>query len=112
MKANRGAGDLELYAAEVQQMQTGENYYDIAANELVKRGYPTRSVFNWRTPLPMILIAKIGIIPSHIILIVIATLMIVLAMPALYKSSGPGGMALGTIESAWCKLADWSEQCL
>jgi hypothetical protein len=96
-KPSRGPGDLELYKAEVDQMQTGKNYYDIAASELVQRGYPTRSVFNWRTPFPMILIAKLGVVPTHLILIAVASLMILFAMPALYKSSGLGGVVFGTL---------------
>ena len=35
------------------RIRAGEGYYQVAAEELVERGYPTRSVFNWRTPLPM-----------------------------------------------------------
>ena len=48
---------MALYRAEVHRVHAGENYYLVAAQELVARGYPTRSVFNWRTPLPMWLIA-------------------------------------------------------
>ena len=32
------------------------------ATELQARGYPTRSVFNWRTPLPMWLL---GVLPGE-----------------------------------------------
>lgn len=42
-------------------MRAGESYYDAAAAELRARGYPTRSVFNWRTPLPVWLV---GILPD------------------------------------------------
>ena len=54
---DRGPGDIGLYRAEVERMQGGYGYYDAAAAELRDRGYPTRSIFNWRTPLPMWLIA-------------------------------------------------------
>ena len=57
--ARRGPGDVQLYQAEVQRIHTGEGYYQAAAAELTERGYPTRSVFNWRTPLPMWLIGKL-----------------------------------------------------
>jgi len=50
---DRGAGDVQLYAAEVARIHAGEGYYEAAGHELRARGYPTRSVFNWRTPLPM-----------------------------------------------------------
>src|SRR5204863_6881445 len=50
---------VALYNAEIQRMRSGEGYYEAAAAELRARGYPTASVFNWRTPLPMWLIAKL-----------------------------------------------------
>ncbi len=51
-------GDVPLYQAEVDRIRGGEGYYQAAAAELTARGYPTKSVFNWRTPLPMWLIGK------------------------------------------------------
>ncbi|HEV2970121.1 MAG TPA: hypothetical protein VGY55_09030 [Pirellulales bacterium] len=58
---SRGVSDIELYKAEVARIQGGEGYYDAAAKELTTRGYPTRSVFNWRPPLPVWLL---GILPD------------------------------------------------
>lgn len=54
-----GGSDVALYAAEVERIAHGEGYYQAAAAELVARGYPTRSVFNWRPPLPMWLLGKL-----------------------------------------------------
>ena len=53
------AGDVALYRAEVARIRHGERYYQAAAAELTARGYPTRSVFNWRTPLPVWLLGKL-----------------------------------------------------
>jgi hypothetical protein len=53
------AGDVQLYRAEVDRIHRGEGYYQAAAAELTARGYPTQSVFNWRTPLPMWLLGKL-----------------------------------------------------
>ena len=58
---SRGASDIELYRAEVDRIHEGEGYYDAAAKELTARGYPTRSVFNWRPPLPVWLL---GVLPD------------------------------------------------
>lgn len=55
----RGPGDVALYRAEIDRVHEGESYYVAAANELRSRGYPTRSVFNWRTPLPVWLVGKL-----------------------------------------------------
>jgi hypothetical protein len=55
---NDRGSDVYLYMTEVQRIHAGENYYHVAAEELTELGYPTASVFNWRTPLPMWLIGK------------------------------------------------------
>lgn len=52
------ASDVDLYRAEVARMASGEGYYAAAAAELRLRGYPTRSIFNWRTPLPLWMFAQ------------------------------------------------------
>ncbi len=52
-------GDVALYRGEIDRIHAGEGYYQVAATELVARGYPTRSVFTWRTPLPRWLIGKL-----------------------------------------------------
>ncbi|NMC19496.1 MAG: hypothetical protein GYA33_03655 [Thermogutta sp.] len=57
--SGRSSYDLALYEAEVRRMRGGESYYVAAAAELPARGYPTKSVFNWRQPLPMALIAAL-----------------------------------------------------
>lgn len=51
--------DIDLYNAEIDAMRRGENYYAAAGPLLHESGYPTASVFNWRTPLPMSLIAQL-----------------------------------------------------
>jgi hypothetical protein len=56
---NERTGDVFLYMTEVRRIHRGENYYQVAAEELPRQGYPTASVFNWRTPLPMWLVGKL-----------------------------------------------------
>jgi hypothetical protein len=58
---SRGPGDVALYRAEVDRIHAGESYYAAAGQELRSRGYPTRSIFNWRTPLPVWLL---GVLPD------------------------------------------------
>jgi len=58
---NPGPGDVDLYNAEIKRMQAGEGFYAVCAEELRTRGYPTRSVFNWRTPAPL---AIVGCLPD------------------------------------------------
>jgi hypothetical protein len=58
-KTRPGESDVALYRAEIERIHAGEGYYRAAAAELSERGYPTRNVFNWRTPLPMWLIGRL-----------------------------------------------------
>ncbi len=59
---SRGPGDVALYNAEAARIRAGESYYSAAAAELRERGYPTRSLLNWRLPLPVWLI---GVLPDN-----------------------------------------------
>lgn len=42
--------DARLYKAVTQHVRNGKSYYDAADRELVSRGYPVGSVFQWRLP--------------------------------------------------------------
>ncbi len=52
-------GDVALYTAVVHRLQAHENYYGALGGELQSRGFPVSSVFNWRTPLHLELIAHL-----------------------------------------------------
>ncbi len=56
-----GSGDVALYRAKLDRINAGEGYYQAAGDEMRERGYPTKSVFNWRFPLPFWLM---GHLPS------------------------------------------------
>ena len=46
-----GSGeDMALHLATIARIASGEDYYVAVSEELRSRQYPTRSVFNWRTP--------------------------------------------------------------
>lgn len=51
--------DIALYKTLAERVHAGDSYYAALSEELQARGYPTRSVFNWRTPLPMWLIGAL-----------------------------------------------------
>ena len=57
--AVEGHGDVALYDAVVQRLHAGENYYDVLGSELLSHGFPVSSVFNWRTPLHLELVAHL-----------------------------------------------------
>lgn len=55
-----GRGDLGTYQKIVTRLQAGEPYYPALHAELVDGGYGTRSVFNWRPPVFLEMIALLG----------------------------------------------------
>ncbi|MCD4726569.1 MAG: hypothetical protein K8R46_02835 [Pirellulales bacterium] len=80
------AGDIALYRAEAERIHRGEGYYQAAAAELAERGYPTQSVFNWRTPLPMWLLGKMPtIVWGKALLGAMAIVMMLLAFGSLAR---------------------------
>jgi len=80
------AGDVALYRAEAERIHRGEGYYQAAAAELAERGYPTRSAFNWRTPLPMWLLGKMPtIVWGKTLLGAMAIALMLLAFEALAR---------------------------
>ncbi|MBN2578897.1 MAG: hypothetical protein JXB10_07895, partial [Pirellulales bacterium] len=80
-----GSDDGPLYRAEIERIRHGEGYYQAALAEMTHSAYPTRSVFNWRTPLPMWLI---GHLPANeygrILLIVLCLLLSALTFQAVF----------------------------
>ncbi len=97
-KPRAGSNDIGLYQAEVERMGMGQTYYQAAAAELAIRGYPTRSVFNWRTPLPMWLI---GVLPDPVfgkaLLCGLAIITMLLAFEWMARECGPWPSALSVV---------------
>jgi hypothetical protein len=54
-----GRGDVAAFQAMVSRIRAGESYYPAFGSELRERGYPARSVFNWRTPMLLNVLARI-----------------------------------------------------
>jgi len=87
--ANRGPSDLELYSAEVTRIHAGASYYDAAAVELAERGYPMQSIFNWRTPLPVRLIAALPeSLVAGVLLVAVSLALVVLGFALLADEGG------------------------
>ncbi len=90
--------DPDLYEAETLRIHAGESYYAVAAEKLVEFGYPTRSVFNWRTPLPMWLLAQL---PDpgwgRVILCGLGFLVIWMSFEALGREHRPGSIPAGIL---------------
>jgi hypothetical protein len=55
-------GDLETYSRVVERLRGGEAYYSALHTELLAADYGTRSVFNWRPPF---FLSMIALLPSE-----------------------------------------------
>lgn len=99
------AGDVALYRAVVDRQQQGASYYSAIAAELTARGYPTRSVFNWRMP-P--LLVSIGALPephlARAFLGVLALAALLLGFAMLARQFGTGTAACGGVLLAGAAL--------
>jgi len=94
-KPEHREGDVALYRAEVDRIHAGQGYYQAAAAELVARGYTTRSVFNWRLPLPIWLIGRMPAVGlGKVLLGLLAAAVILTAYEALARE-GSVWRALG-----------------
>jgi hypothetical protein len=107
-KPSRGAGDVDLYLAEVQRISHGGGYYEAAFHELHQRGYPTRSVFNWRTPLPMWLL---GVLPSaaagRAIIGTLAAILLALSIHVIARESNSRRALLGGLVMIGALMPCW-----
>jgi hypothetical protein len=92
---SRGPGDVALYQSEAERMHAGESYYDAAATELAERGYPTASIFNWRTPLPVWFVGKLPDLTIANVILGLAGL--VLALLSFRLLADEGGVNQGIV---------------
>ena len=72
--------DVELFKAVVRQMENGQPYYEVFGSELRTRGYPARSVFNWRQPLVYRMLAFLPFNTSQFLLIALSLALFVEAV--------------------------------
>ncbi|MEX0676096.1 MAG: hypothetical protein WD063_03410 [Pirellulales bacterium] len=94
---DRGPGDVELYEAEAKRVHAGQSYYDAAAAELTQRGYPTRSIFNWRTPLPVWLVGKLPQLAAANVILGLAGLALALLSFRLLVEEGTVNQAITVV---------------
>jgi hypothetical protein len=105
---DRGPGDIALYRAEFERIRAGQSYYDAAAAELAQRGYPTRSIFNWRTPLPVWLAARLPQLQTaNILLGLIGLVLVVLSFKLLADEGSVRQGIVGVLLVAGALLPCW-----
>ncbi len=110
-KPPRGAGDVDLYQAEIQRISLGEGYYEAASHELHERGYPTRSIFNWRTPLPMWLLGILpGVASGRVIIGGLAAMLLALSIHVTARESNSRRAVLCGLTMIGALLPCWLEK--
>jgi hypothetical protein len=77
--------DVEMFAAAVRRLRSGESYYDAMGRELRQRKYPTASVFNWRPPLVYTSIALVSWTTVRAVLVTLAVLLLFASVAVLAK---------------------------
>jgi hypothetical protein len=90
MSHHSDSGDIALYRAEADRIHAGDGYYETLATELTARNYPTRSVFNWRTPLPVWLLGKLPVVEmGKALLGIMALALLLMAFEAVARELDP-----------------------
>ena len=91
----KGEGDLILFRRVVERVHSGESYYDAWGDEVRSRGYPARSVFNWRLPLFFWLNGSLpGLIWGQLLLSILALVTVLLVYGIVRSETGiPTAMA-------------------
>jgi hypothetical protein len=88
VKNTSSESDIKLYQRVVDRLRSNENYYEALGSELRKGGFPTRSVFNWRTPLHLTAVAAMGDRVSVVVLGVLAAVAVLMATVATQRDGG------------------------
>lgn len=70
-----GTGDVAAFEAMARRVAAGESYYPVFGDELRARGYPAKSVFNWRTPLLLSTLARVPDLLSRAVLTALGVLL-------------------------------------
>jgi hypothetical protein len=89
--------DMAVYQKTVQRVHNGENYYNALGGVLRSARRPTRSVFNWRTPLHLTMVALLPDLAwSRVILAVLGLFAL---LPAFAIMTQEGFAALAAVEA-------------
>ncbi len=101
------AGDLAIFRRVVNAVGAGESFYDATQREFRAGGYPTRSVFNWRTPCYAWLLGKLtGDDLGRWILVLFVIMGVVMGTRDVIEDCGLLPGSLGAVmlvgSTAWC----------
>jgi hypothetical protein len=109
-------GDLAFFQRIVQGQQAGGRYYAVYAATSREHAYPLQSVFNWRTPFVLPLVAWITPRVAAGVLVLLAIGLLITAHPVLrseplwllfvlnaaFVTVAPGIVYFGEVWAGWC----------
>jgi hypothetical protein len=91
--------DMRLNSRTIDRIRAGEPYYDAVGDQLRKDQYPTKPVFNWRTPLHYEFVAAVSIRNSYYLLAVLSLAAILLG--TVNRGFGGAAAVLGAVLPAY-----------
>lgn len=91
----RPNSDVELNTRTIERIRAGEPYYDVIGDELRRGDYPTKPVFNWRTPLFYRTVAALSIERGGSLLTALSVTAIILG--AMARGLFGGAMVTGAV---------------
>jgi hypothetical protein len=99
--------DLDVFRKVVTRVRAGDSFYEATQEEFRSHGYPTRSVFNWRTPAYAWFIGRVtGDDLARALLMVGVVLAVVMGSRDLLDDGGMVSAAVGAVffvgATAWC----------
>jgi hypothetical protein len=99
--------DREVFERIVARVRAGDRFHDATQEELRSHGYPTRSVFNWRTPCYAWLLGSLpsGTWGQALLLGLALVVLTMVAFDVLRDNGFIGGAMGGTLfvgAAAWC----------
>lgn len=101
-----GMTDLRLFRLVVTRVQAGDSFHEATQQEFRTYGYPTRSVFNWRTPFYAWWLGRVtGVEPGRWLLMAGVLLAVLLASRDMFDDCGiaaSGGVVSLVGAMAWC----------
>lgn len=95
---SQGSPDQALYFDVLQRLRRGESYYTAMGDGLSRTGYPRQSIFNWRLPTHLPLLAELpSDMACKLLLAALASTATVLAFLVLRSQAGIWSGAIGSL---------------
>ena len=89
-----------MFSVVVERLRAGESYYPAMGDELRLEGYPSASVFNWRTPALYVVMAAMPRWLPPLLIAALSVVLLALLLIHLARHGSPEGTLIGLALSA------------